>query len=77
MKTLESRKAEIIEGLMEIKPEVNSMDKAAAKLEYDISDTTQERYLNGQVASVIIGNTLLQFFKKRITDRANTVAIVS
>lgn len=66
---LTARKAAVRVELMGLKADVTPDDKSAAHLEYGVNVRTQERYLNGEVASLLIGNTLLMFYKKRISKR--------
>lgn len=64
-----ARKEEVTQKLKKLKDSVLPEDKSAAHIEYGINPRTSERYLNGEVSSLLIANTLYVFFKKCVKRR--------
>jgi hypothetical protein len=60
-------------NLATIKEYITASDRRAAMKHFNISYVTISRYLNGQVANLVLGINLYAFFKKRIRRYENLV----
>jgi hypothetical protein len=56
--------------LLKIAPYIEAEDRKQAMTEFSVSYVTISRYLTGKVANLIFGINLLNFFKRRIQQRA-------
>jgi hypothetical protein len=60
------QKENCAKGFAKIKEDISAEDRKMAMKKFDISYVTVSRYVNGNIANIHLGISLLTFFKERL-----------